>query len=602
MSQPADPFAEALGLHRAGRLAEAAALLSRSLATAPARPDSWNLLGATLARQKRFPEAEGAYRKALALQEDHEGALNNLAVLLRQSGRLAEAQAAYELTLRLHPNHANAWNNLGALLSAKGDYEGTVRCYRRVLELDPNYGYALGAAANAMGMVCDWGGRAAPVARLAPAIAAGQPVCTPFVLLALMDDPALQLACARIWNREQAVQAEPAPGWPPHERLRIAYASADLREHPVGLQIAELIERHDRDRFEWFGVYFGPRVPDDATHRRLRAAFDSFLDIGRVPDPEAVRRLRALEIDILVDLSGHTWEGRPGLVARRAAPLQASWLGYPGTSGAPWIDYLIADRFLIPPSERPHYSERILYLPDTFWVGDSRMPVAAPTPSRAELGLPEQGFVFCCFNHNYKLNPTLLDCWAGILREVQGSALWLLAASPQVEGRLRQEAAARGVDPGRLVFARRVGLAEHLARQTRADLFLDTLPFNAITTASSALHAGLPVLTCAGRAFAARGAGSLLRALGLSELIATDLDAYARRAVELALKPDRLAAVKSALAERRRAGPLFDAVRQARHLERGYLAIWERHRRGEPPADMSPSPAGAPQGPALTLP
>jgi predicted O-linked N-acetylglucosamine transferase (SPINDLY family) len=559
----------------------------------PAAADAWNLLGATLARQRRHADAEAAYRRAIAIRPGHEGALNNLGVLLRQTGRHARARETYLETLRHHPRHAEAWNNLGALDAAEGDYAGALRCYLELLEISPGYGYALGAAANAKSMLCDWSGRDALLRRLAEGISAGQPTATPFVLLSHIDDPALQLACARTWSARYPAAPAPRPR-DPHSRIRVAYLSADFRDHPVGLQIAGLIEAHDRRRFEWFGVHHGRPAAGDATHRRLRAAFDNYLDIADLADTEAARRLLALEIDIVVDLGGHTLDSRPSLLALRPAPIQVNYLGYPGSSGADWIDYLLADDFIVPPERRAGYSERVVRLPGSFWISDSGRVAPGAVANRQAHGLPESAFVFCCFNHNYKLNPAIFDVWARVLQQVEGSVLWLLKAQPEVETRLREEARARGLGPERLVFAPRLPLAEHLARHCCADLFLDTLPFNAITTTSVALSAGLPVLTCAGRSFAARGAGSLLRAAGLAQLITDDLETYEARAVALATQPQRLAQLRAQLAQRLDAGPLFDTVRVARHLEAAYREMCARWHAGAGPADFAVAPLTPP--------
>ena len=587
-SDPDGLFHEALRLHQAGRWREAEGVLVASLRLVPGQPDAWNLLGATLEMLRRRKAAERAYREALSRQAEHPGGLNNLAVLLRQSGRIDEAHATYCLALQHWPQHVDAWNNLGALYASRQQYDKALGCYRQVLQLDADYGYALGAAANAMAMICDWSGRTEVVQRLVAGLNSGKPVSAPFALLAQVDDPDVQLACARSWSRRFCLPGlKSPPAYPDHGRIRVAYLSADLREHPVGLQIGELIEAHDRGNFECFAVYSGPRLNGDATYRRLRTAFDNFLDIARLSDEEAASRLRALEIDILVDLGGHTLDARTGIVARRPAPVQVSWLGYPGTSGLPAIDYLLADRYVVPSENRHAYSEKLVYLPGSFWVSDSRIAPAAAVPSRRELGLPDDALVFCCFNHSYKINPQMFDVWMRVLRQAEGSVLWLLAANPEVEARLRHEAERRGVSAARLIFAPRLALAAHLARHSRADLFLDTLPFNAITTTSSALRAGVPVLTCAGRSFAARAAGSLLHAAGLSSLVTNDLAAYERQALELARDPARIDALRRALGERLRAGPLFDATLFRRALEAAYRAMWQRCLRGEAPVDIS---------------
>jgi predicted O-linked N-acetylglucosamine transferase (SPINDLY family) len=365
----------------------------------------------------------------------------------------------------------------------------------------------------------------------------------------------------------------------------VGYYSADFHHHATCVLIAEMLESHDRERFETYGFSFGPRV-DDAMRRRISRAFTRFIDVAGRSDVEIARLSRELRIDIAVDLKGHTQDSRPGIFAERCAPVQASFLGYPGTMGAGFIDYVIADKTVIPPHERQHYAEQVVWLPGSHQPNDSTRAISERVYTRAELGLPEQGFVFCCFNQAYKILPATFAVWMRVLRAVPGSVLWLLEDNPYAARQLRDHAQAAGIEPERLVFAQRMPLPEHLARQRQADLFVDTLPYNAGTTASDALWAGLPVLTCAGRSFASRLAASLLHALDLPELITRSQAAYEARAIELATDPQQLAALRRRLHFNRDVSTLFDGKDHARRLEKAYTAMHDRLRAGQAPAPL----------------
>jgi predicted O-linked N-acetylglucosamine transferase (SPINDLY family) len=375
------------------------------------------------------------------------------------------------------------------------------------------------------------------------------------------------------------------PPRPRHDRIRIGYFSANYYNHAVAYLIAELFERHDRSRFEILGFSFGPDAKDEMS-QRVSVAMDRFLDVRSLSDRSVAQLSREHEVDIAVDLMGFTKDNRFGIFAERAAPIQVNYLGYPGTTGADCMDYLIADRTLIPESSRQHYSEKIVYLPDSYQVNDSKRLISEKTSSRAEEGLPEQGFVFCCFNNNYKIVPGTFDRWMRILGQVEGSVLWLLEDNPWAGGNLRKEATRRGISPERLVFARRLPLAEHLARHRLADLFLDTLPYNAHTTASDALRAGLPVLTCLGEAFASRVAATLLRAVDLPELITTSEAEYEALAVEIALNSERCHAIRERLRQNLPTAPLFNTRSYTNHLEAAYGAMYERYQTGLPPEHL----------------
>jgi predicted O-linked N-acetylglucosamine transferase (SPINDLY family) len=369
------------------------------------------------------------------------------------------------------------------------------------------------------------------------------------------------------------------------DRIRIGYFSADYSGHATMHLMAGLLELHDRERFEVTGFSFGP-VVQDAVRARVESAFERFVEVGNRSDREVAALSRELSIDIAVDLKGYTSEARPGIFAHRAAPVQVGYLGYPGTLGAGYVDYLIADRMVVPEGSEGYYQEKLVYLPDSYQVNDAKRRIAETRYERQELGLPREGFVYCCFNNNYKIMPAMFGVWMRILGRVPGSVLWLLEDNAQAAKNLRTAAEQQGVSSERLVFAPRVAAGEHLARHRCADLFLDTLPCNAHTTASDALWAGLPVLTCLGQGFAARVAGSLVRAVGLPELIAASLEDYEELAVQLAQDPRRLEGLRARLEANRGSAPLFDTARYARHLESAYTLIHARHRAGLPPASI----------------
>jgi predicted O-linked N-acetylglucosamine transferase (SPINDLY family) len=367
-----------------------------------------------------------------------------------------------------------------------------------------------------------------------------------------------------------------------HDRIRLAYLSANFQDHAAGYLIAELLELHDRTRFEITGVSFGPQGRG-AMRSRLQATLDRFIDVRAMSDTDVAMLLRDLEIDIAVDMMGHTLDARPDIFAYRPAPVQVNYLGYTGTTGAPFIDYMIADHFVVPVGDEAHYSERVVRLPECFQVTDRTSPIAERTPRRAELGLPEEGFVFCCFNNSIKIAPPMFEIWMRLLRYVNGSVLWLLRSDATAERNLRREAERRGIAANRLVFAAKVPIDQYQAQHRVADLFLDTLPYNAHTTAGYALRTGLPVLSCPGRSFAARVAGSQLNALGLPELLTDSLQEYEARALELATNPALLQEIRQKLAQAVVDAPLFQTDRYRRHLEAAYATMWEMYARGETP-------------------
>lgn len=550
--------------------------------------EAHNTLGVALVNQARLEEALAAFRAAVSAAPQSAEASNNLANALSQLERHAEALPVLEEVIRLRPQLAEAHYNLATTLQALKRHEDAIAALDTALGLAPRLSYALGMRVwNALA-VCRWRDLAPRCESLRAQVRDEAIAAEPFGFLAVSPSPAEQLACARAHAREQFLTQAPSIRRVPRTpgRIRIAYLSADYQEHATAHLAAGLFERHDRTGFEILALSYG-RDDGSPMRRRLERAFDRFVDVRSESDESAARALRELDVDIAVDLKGYTTGARPGILARRPAPVQASWLGFPATMGVDFIDYLLADPIVVPPGEQGFYGEKLVYLPQCYQVNDAARAISARTPTRAEAGLPAAGFVFCCFNNNYKILPATFGLWMRLLREVPGSVLWLLEDNPAARRNLEAEARAAGVEPSRLAFAPRLPQAEHLARHRLADLFLDTLPYNAHTTASDALWAGLPVLTCAGSTFAGRVAASLLHAVGLHELVTSSAEAYAQLALALARHPHRLDAFKARLAANRASAPLFDTERFARGLEEAYRTMWQTWRRGEAPAGFA---------------
>lgn len=580
-------------LHALGRHAEALAAHERALQLQPDYAEGWSGKAGTLRALRRFDEALAACERALRLAPESPGALANKALILHDRRRFDEALALYDRALAGAPGDADAWFNRGVTLHELHRHEEAAASFERALALKPDAAFLPGMLLHAKMKICDWSGLDIRIRELFDGVARGERVSTPFQVLALGESEALNRRAAEIWARDRCPGLSPVE-FPPRaagDRIRVAYVSADFHNHAAAFLAAELFERHDRGRFEIIALSYGADR-DDAMRRRLVAGFDRFIDVRERGDAEIAAMARDMGIDIAVDLKGHTEDSRLGIFAHRAAPVQVTYLGYPGTTAVEGIDYLIADPVVIPPGHRMHFSESVAWLPDCYQVNDSRREIAAVSFSRAELGLPQQGFVFCCFNNSYKITPAVFDRWMRILRAVDGSVLWLVDDNAAVPGNLRAEAERRGVAGDRLLFAPRMQYPQHLARQRAADLFLDTWPYNAHTTASDALFAGLPVLTWLGKTFPSRVAASLLRAAGLPELVADTPEAYEDLAVTLATRPGRLAGLRERLQRNRATAALFDGARTTRLIEDLYLQMVERQRAGLSPGALQAGAAG----------
>ena len=570
-----------------GRAAEALAAAERALALDPTHaPAAYNRATALIALERRG-EALVACVAARALLPGNVDLLLHHATLLRATGRLREALACCDEALAREPGHAGAHVQRGHLQSGLGDLEEALASYARALALDPTFPWLLGHRLHARLKLCDWGGLDAAFAQLAQAIDTGQRACEPFVALLAPLSPAQRRRCAEIHVQQH--WPNPAPPLAVREaaprRLRIGYFCADFRDHPTAQLVAGVIESHDRERFEVSGFALDAPPAGDAMRARLRAAFDRFVEGHERSDADLAQHARDLGIDIAIDLGGHTRGARTGVFAQRAAPVQAAWLGYPGSLGAPFIDHLIADAIVLPPHGAAiAATETVVRLPHSYQPNDGRRPIAAHTPTRGELGLPEGAFVFCCFNQPAKIAPDVFALWMRLLQHLPDAVLWLLDAHPAASNALRSHARRHGVDAARLVFAPRMAPAEHLARHRVADLALDTWPYGAHTTASDALWAGVPLLTRRGDDFAGRVGASLLTAVGLPDLVVDSAAAYETLARDLAVDAPRLAAVRERLARQRATHPLFDTAGFTRDLEAAFESMWARRVAGLAPA------------------
>ena len=597
------------------------ALLSydKSIAVQPDNADTWCNRGVVFQALKRYEEALESYERAIALRPGYTLAYNNRSYTLLELKRYEEAVLSYDRTIALNANYPEPHYNRGNALLWLTRYEEAILSYDRAIKIKPDYAEAYGNRGNALKdlkrlqdavlsyeraiafkpdydflfgqwlhtkmKICDWSTFENDVQQLSKRIELNKKASSPFSVLALLDSPSMQKKAAEILVLEKYPSMELLPKIPKrrrHEKIRIGYYSADFHNHPMMYLMGGLFKLHDREKFEIIAFSFGPNR-DDEMRKKAKETFDQFIDVQNKSDNDVAQLSRDMEIDIAVDRKGFTKDGRTGLFALRVAPIQVSYLAYPGTMGADYIDYLIADAILIPECRTQHYSEKIVYLPDSYQVNDSTRRIAGKVFTREELGLPTVGFVFCCFNNNHKITPATFDGWIRILKKVEGSVLWLFEDNPKAAENLRTEASELGIKADRLIFAKRMPNAEHLARHRAADLFLDTLPYNAHTTASDALWAGLPVLTCIGEAFASRVAASLLNAIQLPELITSSQEEYEALAVELATNPEKLTAIRQKLEKNRLTTPLFDTELFTRNIEKAYTAMYERYQ-----ADLLP--------------
>ena len=600
-------------LNELKRYEDALAAYDKALASNPGFAGAWVGRGNAFNGLKRYDDALAAYDKALAVAPNLPEASLGRGNLLVSLNRLDEAAAAFDWALALVPDFPEAWLGRGNVHFALNRYDDALGAYDRasllapelaeaqlgrgnvfsvmkhhreaadaytaVLQITPQHPFTKGMLLHQKMLSCEWSSLDALIREIEQEIMEGKQSVEPFGWQGAAKSPKSLQLCAKAYNRERYPAPQTSqPQWvTPHEKIRVGYLSGEFREQATSHLIVGLLEQHDTSRFEIYG--FDNGWDDQSKIRaRISAALPRLINIRRLSSAAALAAICEHEIDILVNLNGYFGEHRTQLFAQRAAPIQVNYLGFPGTLGASYIDYIIADRRVIPESHKAFYEEKVVYLPECYQANDRKKEIATHTRTRVECGLPEVGFVFCCFNNSYKILPEVFDSWMRILSQVHGSVLWLFGENPETIANLRKAAAARNVSPERLVFAKRLPLADHLARHRLADLFLDTLPYNAHTTGSDALWAGVPVLTCRGATFAGRVGASLLHAIRLPDLITTSLDAYENTAVGFAQDPEKLGKIKRKLAEHRLTTPLFDTEVFTKQMETAYSAMYDRYK------------------------
>jgi len=563
------------------RYDEAITQYDKALILRPDYAEAWSNKGKAFTKLKRYEEALSAHEKAVALKPDYAEAWSNMGLTLFELKLYEEALSAHEKAVALKPDSYQLWINKGVASYELKHYDEVIADYDKALGLKSNIDWFYSHLVHAKMKICSLLGYAGYQQNIINKVLANEKITIPFSALPLTDNAFFHKKSSEIYAQDK-YPFNPALGVITRrykkEKIRIGYFSADFRNHPVAFLTSELFEIHDRDRFEVFAFSLHKAPDGDEMSYRLRKGFDRFVDVQNMSDLEIAELARELEIDIAIDLSGLTQYSRTGIFSYRAAPIQVNWLGYPGTIGAQFIDYIVADRTIIPKSSQQFYIEKIVYLPDTYMVDDSKRVASSRIFTREECGLPENAFIFCCFNSEFKFNPQLLDSWTRILLEVDKSVLWISENNKYFRVNITAEFETRGIDPSRIIFAKRVELmADHLARYALADLFLDTHPYNAHTTAVDSLKAGVPVLTLIGESFASRVAASLLRSIGLPELITTTWAEYEALAIDLATHSERLGAIRGSLKKNRFTTALFNTPLFAKNLESAYIKMYERY-------------------------
>ncbi|AXE61830.1 tetratricopeptide repeat protein [Candidatus Thioglobus sp. NP1] len=536
----------------------------------------------------QFNASIESYEKAISIDSNNSQFINGMGIVLNKTGQFEKALKCYKKAISINPEYAEVYFNLGNLQWDLNEMDEAVSNYEYAIKLKPGIDFNFGNLFHCKMHLCNWDNFSINLKEIHNRINNSELTIDPFSLSALIDDAKIQLKNAKIFSKEITSKNNALSkknSYLNHKKIRIGYFSADFREHPVSFLSAKLYELHDRSHFEIFAFSFGPNTQDEM-NLRIKAGVDKFYNVEKMSNNDIALLSRSLEIDIAIDLGGFTANNKAEIFAVNPAPIQINYLGYPGTMGADFYDYIIADKIIIPEEQKRNYSENIIYLPSCYMPQDSSRQISNKLITRQECNLPEDGFVFCSFNNSFKITPKEFDIWMRLLSKIDGSVLWLLKANKSSEDNLKSEAKKRGVEPNRLIFADKIAVEEHLARQRLADLFLDTFNFNAHTTASDALWAGLPVLTKIGKGFAARVAGSLLTSLEVPELITNSEKEYEALALNLASNPEKLATIKKKLADKRTTAPLFDTKTYTKNLEKAYTQAFERYTNGLPPQEF----------------
>ena len=571
---------------------EALASFDKAIELTPNNAELHYNRGNILKDMNRYEDALASYDKAISLKPDSYMAYNNRGIVLLTLKRYEDALASHDRAIALNPENPDSYYYRGVISIVMDRYEDALDDFNKAISIDSSIRYIYGDRVYAQMHIGLWEDFWHRVDELIELIEHDMHASQPFSLLAVPATSNILQKCASLYVADKYMPARQLldPGERHHhERIRIGYFSADFHDHATAYLMAELFEKHDRSRFEIFAFSYGI-TQESEMRSRLVKAFDQFFEVARHSDQAIAELARKMEIDIAIDLKGFTRNSRPGIFALRPAPIQVNYLGYPGTMGAPFIDYIIADAVVVPEAHFEYYTEKVVQLPNSYQVNDSQRRIANTVPSRTALGLPETGFVFCCFNSSFKITPDIFTIWMRLLAKVAGSVLWLFESNKSIQQNLRQEALKRNIAPERLIFAPRIDLVEHLARLRQADIFLDTFYCNAHTTASDALWAGLPVLTCLGNKFAGRVAASLLNAVGLPELVTYNHEEYESLALKLAMNPEILATLKRKLAHNRSNHPLFNIDLFTQHIETAYISMWQRYQQGLEPDHIYVAP------------
>jgi len=549
--------------------------------------EAYNNIGNCFLEIKSIENALKYFNKAIELNKDFSQAYFNRALALKELNYIDEAIKNYDKALNINNNFAEAYNNKGNLLIDLKMVKEAYVCLEKAFKIDPTIKFLFGQLIFTKMQMCDWTNFELQVEKLKENIYKNNKVSTCLTVLALIDSPEIQKKSAEIWtNYKYPTKPLLEPIIKNNNlKIKLGYYSSDFHNHATSILINELFKLHDKSKFELIAFSYGPKIDDDM-RKQLIKDFDIFNDVHNNTDEEIAIMSRQMNIDIAIDLKGITKNERMGIFSHRAAPIQVNYLGYPGTTGTNYIEYIMADKIVITTDTEKFYSEKIIYLPDSYQVNDRKRERDNQIVNKQEYGLPDNSFVFCCFNNSYKINPFIFDVWMKLLKSIDGSVLWLLEDNQSAVFNLQNEAKKRGVSSDRLIFAKRMHNLDHLKRHAAADLFLDTFPCNAHTTASDALWAGLPLLTIKGESFASRVAASLLNAIKLPELITDSIDNYAKLAIELAEDPTRLGHIKEKLDKNILSTPLFDSKLFTLNIEKAYLKIYSRYQNNLEPENI----------------
>ena len=539
-------------------------------------PETYNEKGNALIELKRFNEAIESYDKAIKISNNYSDAYYNKGLALQELKNIDLAIESYDKAIQINQNHVQAHNNKGFALQQLKKFDLSLASYNKAYKINPNFSFLLGKIIHSKNLMCSWESFNNNVDELKNKLNNNQIAALPFSTLSLYNLPLLQKKTAENFIKNTINKKKTVLKLSNNKKIRLGYYSADFYSHAMSFLLVRLFELHDRSKFEIIAFSFGPEKNDNIS-KRVKDAFDQFIKVNSKTDKEVAGLSRELKIDIAIDLMCYTANNRIGIFSERCAPIQINYLGYPGTSGANFIDYLIADKILIPKKYQKYYSEKIIYLPNTYQVRDSTQKISNKIYSRKDFGLPEKSFVFCCFNQNYKITPSVYDIWMRLLKKIDRSVLWLIKDSDIGAKNLKKEANIRGIEPNRIIFAEKIPLSEHLARHKLADLFIDTFPYTAHTTCSDALWSGLPVITRVGKSFASRVGASILNAIGLEELITKTEKEYEYLATQLATKSEFLNKINKKLEKNKIKKPLFNTKLYTSHIEKAYIKIYKNY-------------------------